>query len=156
MSDRTINWGDSEVEAVYQTGDDDPDGGGNFIVARDTDGGVTLLEYDPVAGEWVARGDVNLDGNDLSANVIDAAEVSADDYNDGAIDHDGTSNRTHSGDDLSPNAIDAAAVSATAELSGATASEGDVVTLPEDPDVVPIFFDAQTGQPLVPDLEETV
>ena len=77
MSDRTINWGDSEVEAVYQTGDDDPDGGGNFIVARDTDGGVTLLEYDPVAGEWVARGDVNLDGNDLSANAIDATAVSA-------------------------------------------------------------------------------
>ena len=156
MSDRTINWGDSEVESVYQTGDDDPDGGGNFVVARDTDGGVTLLEYDPVAGEWVARGDVNLDGNDLSANAIDAAEVSANDYNDGAIDHDETSNRTHSGDDLSPNAIDAAEVSATTELSGPTASEGDVVTLPEDPHVVPIFFDAQTGQPLVPDLEETV
>ena len=121
MSDRTINWGDSEVEAVYQTGDDDPDGGGNFIVARDTDGGVTLLEYDPVAGEWVARGDVNLDGNDLSANVIDAAEVSA-----------------------------------TTELSGATASEGDVVTLPEDPDTIPIFFDAETGDPLVPDLEVTL
>ena len=101
------------MEAVYQTGDDDPDGGGNFVVARDTDGGVTLLEYDPVAGEWVARGDVNLDGNDLSANVIDAGSVSANDYNDGAIDHDGTSNRTHSGDDLSPNAIDAAEVSAT-------------------------------------------
>ena len=79
MSDRTINWGDSEVEAVYQTGDDDPDGGGNFVVARDTDGGVTLLEYDPVAGEWVAREDVNLDGNDLSANAIVAAEVSATD-----------------------------------------------------------------------------
>ena len=63
--------------------------------------------------------------------------------------------------DISANAIDAAEVSADAleadtELSGPTASEGDVVTLPEDPGVVPIFFDAQTGQPLVPDLEETV
>ena len=93
---------------------------------------------------------------DISANAIDAAEVSANDYNDGAIDHDQTSNRTHSGDDLSPNAIDAAEVSATTERSGPTASEGDVVTLPEDPHVVPIFFDAQTGQPLVPDLEEVV
>ena len=119
MSDRTINWGDSEVEAVYQTGDDDPDGGGNFIVARDTDGGVTLLEYDPVAGEWVARDDLNLDGNDLSANAIDAAEVSANDYNDGAIDHDQTGNRTHSGDDLSPNAIDAGSVSAENMFNGA-------------------------------------
>jgi hypothetical protein len=77
MPDRTINWGDSETEATYQTGDDDPTGGGNFVVARDTNGGVTLLEYDPAAGEWVSRGDVNLSGNDLSANAIDAGSVSA-------------------------------------------------------------------------------
>ena len=60
------------------------------------------------------------------------------------------------GPDISANEIDAASVSATTELSGATASEGDVVTLPEDPDTIPIFFDETTGQPLVPDLEETV
>ena len=78
MPDRTINWGDSETEATYQTGDDDPAGGGNFVVARDTDGGTTLLEWDPAAGEWVARGDVDLSGNDLSANAIDAEVVSAD------------------------------------------------------------------------------
>ena len=93
---------------------------------------------------------------DILANVIDAAEVSANDYNDGAIDHDQTSNRAHSGDNLSPNSIDAAEVSATTELSGATASEGDVVTLPEDPEVIPIYFDAETGDPLVPDLEVTL
>jgi hypothetical protein len=40
-------------------------------------------------------------------------------------------------------------------LSGPTASEGDVVTVPDNPDVVPIYFDAQTGEPLYPDLEET-
>ena len=45
---------------------------------------------------------------------------------------------------------------ANTELSGPTATEGDVVTLPSNPDAVPIFFDTQTGQPLVPDLEETV
>lgn len=45
---------------------------------------------------------------------------------------------------------------ASGSLSGPTASEGDVVTLPDNPDVVPIFFDAQTGEPLYPDLEETV
>jgi len=48
------------------------------------------------------------------------------------------------------------ALEANTELNGPTASEGDVVTLPSNPDVVPIFFDTQTGQPLVPDLEETV
>ena len=56
-------------------------------------------------------------GPDISANEIDAASVIADDYNDGAIDHDQTSNRTHSGDDLSPNEIDAASVSATEQVS---------------------------------------
>jgi hypothetical protein len=74
MPDRTINWGDSATEATYQTGDDDPAGGGNFVVARDTDGGVTLLEYDPAAGEWVSRGDVNLNGNDLSAGGVAASD----------------------------------------------------------------------------------
>ena len=57
--------------------------------------------------------------------------------------------------DISANVIDAASVSAD-ELSGPTASEGDVVTLPEDPDTIPIFFDAETGDPLVPDLEVTL
>ena len=65
------------------------------------------------------------------------------------------------GPDISANEIDAASVSADAleadtELSGPTASEGDVVTLPENPDTIPIFFDAETGDPLVPDLEVTL
>ena len=60
------------------------------------------------------------------------------------------------GPDISANEIDAASVSATTELSGATASEGDVVTLPDNPDTIPIFFDAETGDPLVPDLEVTL
>jgi hypothetical protein len=48
------------------------------------------------------------------------------------------------------------ALEANTELKGPTASEGDTVTLPDNPDVVPIYFDSETGQPLVPDLEETV
>ena len=50
--------------------------------------------------------------------------------------------------------INANALSADTRLDGPTASEGDVVTLPNNPDVVPIFFDATTGEPLVPDLED--
>jgi len=46
-----------------------------------------------------------------------------------------------------------AALEASGSLSGPTASEGDVVTLPDNPDTIPVFFDAQTGEPLVPDLE---
>jgi len=45
-------------------------------------------------------------------------------------------------------------VSAADELSGPTASEGDIVSVPDNPNVVPIFFDATTGDPLVPDLED--
>jgi hypothetical protein len=67
------------------------------------------------------------------------------------VDHQETTNRTHDGDTLTPISLEA-----DKGLKGPTASEGDVVTLPSNPDVVPIFFDAQTGQPLVPDLEETV
>jgi len=52
--------------------------------------------------------------------------------------------------------LDAASLEAGGSLSGPTASEGDVVTVPDNPDVVPIYFDAETGEPLVPDLEETV
>jgi len=70
-------------------------------------------------------------GPDISANAIYAASVSADSSTVGSLEADGS-------------------------LSGPTASEGDVVTLPDNPDVVPIYFDAQTGEPLYPDLEETV
>lgn len=72
------------------------------------------------------------------------------------VDHDATSNRTHDGDDIEPSSVTTDTLEANTELNGPTASEGDVVTLPSNPDVVPIFFDSQTGQPLVPDLEETV
>ena len=48
------------------------------------------------------------------------------------------------------------ALEASGSLSGPTASEGDVVTVPDNPDVVPIYFDAQNGESLYPDLEETV
>lgn len=54
------------------------------------------------------------------------------------------------------NTVSTSSLDATTRLSGPTATEGDTVTLPSNPDVVPIFFDAQTGQPLVPDLEETI
>jgi len=61
------------------------------------------------------------------------------------------------GEDISGvGTLTAATATADVELAGPTASEGDVVTVPDNPDTVPIFFDAATGQPLVPNLEETV
>ena len=74
--DRIANWGESESAARYQTGDDDPDGG-DFIVVRDLDGDVTLLQYDFVASTFVFGSDVDLDSNALadvgSLNMADFA-----------------------------------------------------------------------------------
>ena len=74
--DRIANWGESESAARYQTGDDDPDGG-DFIVVRDLDGNVTLLQYDFAASTFVYGADVDLDNNALadvgSLNMADFA-----------------------------------------------------------------------------------
>ena len=74
--DRIANWGESESAARYQTGDDDPDGG-DFIVVRDLDGDVTLLQYDFAASTFVYGSDVDLDSNALadvgSLNMADFA-----------------------------------------------------------------------------------
>lgn len=74
MPDRTINWGSSETEATYQSGDSDPTGGGNFVLARDTDAGRVLLEYQPGSDEWVVRGRVKAEdviGNATYASIND-------------------------------------------------------------------------------------
>jgi len=76
--------------------------------------------------------------------------------NESSIEHDNLSSRTHSGDSISPNNVTTSTLEADGSLSGPTASEGDVVTLPDNPEVIPIYFDAQTGEPLVPDLRETI
>jgi hypothetical protein len=67
------------------------------------------------------------------------------------VDHQETENRTHDGDDLTPSSV-----AADTEMELPTASEGDAVTVPSNPDVVPVFVNANTGELLVPDLEETV
>ena len=43
MSDRTINFGESESEATYQIQDTDSTGVGNFVVAKDTNRLVSRL-----------------------------------------------------------------------------------------------------------------
>jgi hypothetical protein len=124
----------------------------NRIVFEDEDNidqyRVELLNTGELEIEYLPSGDMWKFEND---GTLDADSLNVANYNDSAIDHDKTSNRTHDGDDLSP-----ATLEAGTKLSAPTASEGDVVTVPDNPDVVPIYFDAQTGQPLVPNLEETV
>ena len=78
MSDRTLNWGESEAAARYQTGDDDPDGG-DFIVAKNTDNETVLLEWDNTDEQWVFAGDVDMGGNDVTnAGVVSAVDGSFD------------------------------------------------------------------------------
>lgn len=67
------------------------------------------------------------------------------------IDHQETTNRTHDGDSLTPSSV-----AADTEMELPTASEGDTVTVPSNPDVVPVYVNANTGELLVPDLEKTV
>lgn len=61
--ERTLNFGADETAARWQV--EDAGDGSNFVLARDLDGAVVLLEYDVTASEWVVRGPVDLDGNDL-------------------------------------------------------------------------------------------
>ena len=66
MSDRTINFGESETEATYQIQDTDSTGGGNFVVAKDTNANTVLLQYDPGADTWEYAGDVDMNGGNVS------------------------------------------------------------------------------------------
>lgn len=67
MAERRIVWGPDEATAKYRTGD--TEGDTNFAVVEDTDGSTVLLEWDDTASpsEWVVRGPVNLNANDLDS-----------------------------------------------------------------------------------------
>jgi len=82
MPDRTINFGDpADAGTKYRTQDDDPAGGGNFVVAEDLDGNTVLLQWNPTAGQWEYGGPVDMGGNDLSnvgtisATALEAGEA---------------------------------------------------------------------------------
>ena len=66
MSDRTINFGESETEATYQIQDTDTTGGGNFVVAKDTNANTVLLQYDPGTDTWEYAADVDMNGGNVS------------------------------------------------------------------------------------------
>ena len=73
MPDRTINWGDSETEASYRTQDDDPAGGGNFVVVEDLDGNLIPLQYNPTSGALETAVPIDTGSNDITTT----GEVSA-------------------------------------------------------------------------------
>jgi hypothetical protein len=75
--ERRINFGADATDAKWRTEHDTANS--KFILAEDLDGSTVLLEYDETASEWVARGPVNLDGNDLSnVGTVSASAVNTD------------------------------------------------------------------------------
>ena len=80
MSDRTINFGESETEATYQIQDTDSTGGGNFVVAKDTNANTVLLQYDPGTDTWEYAGDVDINGGNVSGvGTLTAESVNTED-----------------------------------------------------------------------------
>jgi len=80
MPDRTINFGENESEATYQIQDTDgAAGGGNFVIAKDTNANTVLLQYNPSTDAWEYAGDVDMGGGDImNANAIESTTVDSD------------------------------------------------------------------------------
>jgi len=77
MSDRTINFGESETEATYQIQDTDgAAGGGNFVIAKDTNANTVLLQYNPSTDAFEYAADVDLSGSNLTAGDVTATTAS--------------------------------------------------------------------------------
>jgi len=76
MSDRTINFGESETEATYQIQDTDgAAGGGNFVIAKDTNANTVLLQYNPSTDAFEYAADVDLSANAVTAGTLETATV---------------------------------------------------------------------------------
>lgn len=89
MAERTLNFGADATDAKYQIEDSgDP---GDFVLARDTDGSVVLLQWNDTAGAWEYGGPVDLDGNDLTDAGTTVYDASADTVGDGTTSADHTS-----------------------------------------------------------------
>ena len=84
MSDRTINFGSDDTEATYQIQDDDPVGGGNFVV-NDLDAATAILQYDQANDKWVI---VEIDVTTI--NGADTSVAAADEL----LSSDGSGNLT--------------------------------------------------------------
>ena len=77
MSDRTINFGESETEATYQIQDTDgAAGGGNFVIAADTNANTVLLQYNPSTDAFEYAADVDLSGSNLTVDDVTATTAS--------------------------------------------------------------------------------
>ena len=83
MADRTINFGSDSTEATYQIQDDDPAGGGDFVI-RDTDANLAILSYDQTNDEWDFAATANFNSNDITGITSLTADTINVDTLDGA------------------------------------------------------------------------
>jgi len=87
--ERRLNFGADATDARYAI--EDTGDGANFVLARDTDGGTVLLEWDPTAGEWQYGGPVDMGSNDvtnvdsLDANAVSTGAATIGDEGDGNL-----------------------------------------------------------------------
>jgi len=89
MADRTINFGSDSTEATYQIQDDDPAGGGDFVI-RDTDANLAILSYDQTNDEWDFAATANFNSNDIT----DITSLTADTINVDTLDGADIANAT--------------------------------------------------------------
>ena len=67
MPDRTLNYGDpADAATRYRTRDDDPAGGGNFVVVEDLDGNLIPLQYNPTSGALETAVPIDTGDNDIT------------------------------------------------------------------------------------------
>lgn len=77
MADRTINFGVDSTEATYQIQDDDPTGGGDFLI-NDTAVATPLLQYIQSTGRWSLG---SLDSTELATTSLTATDGTFDTLN---------------------------------------------------------------------------
>jgi len=124
MADRTINFGESETEATYQIQDTDTTGGGNFVLAKDTNANTVLLEYDPATDTWEYAGDVDMNGG----NVSGVGTLTADSVNTGVLGIEGKDYLNHI-EDVSVESGNTANISNFDDITDSTSGREIIIAL---------------------------
>jgi len=124
MADRTINFGSDSTEATYQIQDDDPAGGGDFVI-RDTDANLAILSYDQVNDEWDFAATTNFNSNSVSGITSLSADTITVDTLDGADIANATADNVLETDGLGGLRLQAGEVT----VNGNTVNLGGSVTL---------------------------
>ena len=96
MPDRTLNYGDpADAATRYRTRDDDPAGGGNFVVVEDLDGNLIPLQYNPTSGALETAVPIDTGSNNITTTgTVSTETLEADDIDTNRTYQDVTSSRS--------------------------------------------------------------